>query len=230
MNNNIVYCHLNKINGKRYIGITSQKPEDRWKNGTHYEHNQHFSNAIKKYGWENFEHLILHTNLSREEASNKEKYYIKLFDTLNPEKGYNLTAGGSHSFTLSPEGLQKIREAGKKNKGKKRTEEQKTKISNETKKAMNKESMKTKMRTIYDSEEWRKKNSESTKRQWENGSLRKAVSKANGKQVKCIETGKKYLSMSIAEKETGISRKAISACCNKKRDSVQNLHWEFIKY
>lgn len=50
MNNNIVYCHINKINGKRYFGITYQKPKDRWKNGTHYEHNKHFSNSIKKYG------------------------------------------------------------------------------------------------------------------------------------------------------------------------------------
>lgn len=95
----------------------------------------------------------MHENLSREEASEKERYYIKIYDTTNPDKGYNLTEGGSHSVTISQEGLQKMKEAGKKNKGKQRTEEQKIKISQKTKEAMNSETIKTKMRAIYDSKE-----------------------------------------------------------------------------
>lgn len=61
-----VYCHTNKINGKKYIGITSQKPQHRWKNGQGYRNNEYFFRAIEKYGWHNFTHEILYTDLSKE--------------------------------------------------------------------------------------------------------------------------------------------------------------------
>lgn len=50
--------HISPSN-KRYIGITSQKPEIRWANGKGYSYNKHFYRAIQKYGWDNFEHRIL---------------------------------------------------------------------------------------------------------------------------------------------------------------------------
>ena len=88
-----VYCHTNKENGKKYIGITRQAVERRWKNGKGYS-TQHFSRAIKKYGWDNFEHTILMSNLTKSQACYYEQFYIKKYETTLPENGYNETLGG----------------------------------------------------------------------------------------------------------------------------------------
>ena len=88
-----VYCHTNKANGKKYIGITQQTPERRWKNGKGYS-TQHFARAIQKYGWNNFEHTILMSNLTKNQACYYERLYIKKYETTSPEKGYNETLGG----------------------------------------------------------------------------------------------------------------------------------------
>jgi predicted GIY-YIG superfamily endonuclease len=73
-----VYQHKNKINGKVYIGITSQKLEQRWgSQGCNYKSSPHFYSAIQKYGWDNFEHNILF-DLTKEQACLKEKSHKKL--------------------------------------------------------------------------------------------------------------------------------------------------------
>lgn len=58
MDNYIVYRHTSP-SGKVYIGITSRQPEQRWLNGNGYKDSPKFYNAIKKYGWDNFNHEIL---------------------------------------------------------------------------------------------------------------------------------------------------------------------------
>lgn len=74
-----VYIHFNKINNKRYIGITKQKPSERWgTDGRRYKKsNPFFYNAIIKYGWNSFEHIIYKTNLSKDDACNLEIELIK---------------------------------------------------------------------------------------------------------------------------------------------------------
>ena len=93
-----IYKYENKINHKVYIGQTCQKPEKRWDYGCGYKrHNLHFYNAIQKYGWDNFEHIILEDCLSLEQANEREQYWIKYYNSNQQEKGYNLTAGGDGS-------------------------------------------------------------------------------------------------------------------------------------
>lgn len=93
-NNYTVYAHKNKINGKIYVGITSQELSKRWKNGNGYPENSHFGRAIKKYGWVSFEHIVITNNVSREKAREIEKCLISLFELTNVKNGYNEAIGG----------------------------------------------------------------------------------------------------------------------------------------
>lgn len=97
----VVYKITNKINNKIYIGVTNNT-RLRWSgNGTQYRdpskegNRRPFWNAIKKYGWDNFEKEILIKNLSKEEAYKKEIQMIKTFDSTNRKIGYNLSPGGN---------------------------------------------------------------------------------------------------------------------------------------
>lgn len=94
MNRNYkLYVHI-APNGKKYYGITKQKPERRWQNGKGYDKNKHFASAIKKYGWDNIQHIVLHEGLDKEEAEELEQYMIQWYNTTKHEYGYNVSLGG----------------------------------------------------------------------------------------------------------------------------------------
>lgn len=88
-----VYVHITP-SGKKYVGITCQSINQRWRNGNGYKDNQYFYNAIKKYGWENIEHYVVCCGLSAEDASTKEIELIAKYDSTNRLKGYNNSTGG----------------------------------------------------------------------------------------------------------------------------------------
>lgn len=89
-----LYIHINKVNGKVYIGI-SQYPKRRWgKEGIRYKGNIHFWSAIQKYGWDGFLHIIVRTDLTLEEANELERRLIYLYRADNCKYGYNNTKGG----------------------------------------------------------------------------------------------------------------------------------------
>lgn len=95
-----VYAHVNNINGKRYIGITNN-PKRRWYgNGKAYTNCPHFASAIKKYGWDNFTHYFIDSELSLADASALEKAYIKRYKTQDKEYGYNIADGGQNAPTM----------------------------------------------------------------------------------------------------------------------------------
>lgn len=99
--NYCVYCHTNNINGKKYIGMTKYSPEKRWGKGKYYKSCIAFHNAIIKYGWDNFFHEIVATNLTKEEAQNFERLLIEKLDTRNPLYGYNIRVGGDNHGDFS---------------------------------------------------------------------------------------------------------------------------------
>lgn len=107
-NTYVVYKHTNLINNKSYIGITKygENPNYRWRNGMGYQENNEFFEDIIKYGWNNFSHEILESELDEIEAIQKEKEYIKKYDCVN--NGYNRSQGGN---VLSPNGIEAIRNA-----------------------------------------------------------------------------------------------------------------------
>ena len=89
-----VYKYTSPSN-KVYIGLTSGTQNKRARSkGYGYKRCTAFWRAIEKYGWDNFTYEILAQDLTEEDAKQLEKYYIKLYNSTNPEKGYNISAGG----------------------------------------------------------------------------------------------------------------------------------------
>lgn len=98
-----VYMHTNKLNNKKYIGITCRSVEVRWNNGKGYKLNRHFWSAIQKYGWDNFIHEILASDLSKEEAQKLEVELISVYNTTDENFGYNVSIGGEGGARYSTE-------------------------------------------------------------------------------------------------------------------------------
>lgn len=101
-----VYMHVFP-NGKRYIGITRGDVAKRWKGGFGYK-TQFVFTAIVKYGWDNIEHHILHTNLSKDDACQKERELIEKYKSTVNENGYNVDLGGDSQGAHSEETKKKI--------------------------------------------------------------------------------------------------------------------------
>lgn len=87
----IIYKHVSP-SGKVYIGQTNQIPELRFRNGEGYRSSKKFYNAILKYGWKNFKHEILFTNLNKISADCIETDLIYYYKQIGIS--YNIADGG----------------------------------------------------------------------------------------------------------------------------------------
>jgi group I intron endonuclease len=93
-----IYCHTNKVNGKRYIGQTVCSMEKRWSDHVITARNgagcRVFGAAIRKYGPESFDHEVLEVVTGAQaEADKAESKWIVQLRSRAPE-GYNLAVGG----------------------------------------------------------------------------------------------------------------------------------------
>lgn len=107
MKDYFVYVHTTPSK-KHYVGITCQPPVKRWGHGKNYKNNEHFYNAIQKYGWDNISHEVVAEGLSKEDASLLEMALIEKYNSHDPRFGYNLTTGGEH-YEFSPNVITRLK-------------------------------------------------------------------------------------------------------------------------
>lgn len=101
-----IYLILNKINGKGYVGLSSQLKERKKQHfrklSKNIHYNDHLQNAFNKYGEDSFRFLILEY-CSEDSLPIAEQEWIKMLNTY--QNGYNLTLGGEQNcgFYLNEE-------------------------------------------------------------------------------------------------------------------------------
>lgn len=118
----IIYKIVNKINNKIYIGQTKKDLRERV--SEHSRRGHCLCRAIQKYGLPQFEFSIIDTATSCTELNEKEKYWIKHFNSKVPN-GYNLTRGGQANEDIPIQTRNKMSES---RIGKHHSEETKQKI------------------------------------------------------------------------------------------------------
>ena len=228
-----VYAHINKISGKVYVGQTNNI-QRRWRNNgiEYYKYDKldkdqsPFWKAIKSYGWDNFEHIILKENLTLEEANYWEDYYMHFYHSKYNENGYNVRDAGSNG-ELSEQTKEKLSQIAKKKElwkgdrnprhldplcgernpmyGKHHTEETKQKISNANKGKQLSDEHKQKIADFMNTNHPR------------------------AKKVRCVETGEIFLSARKAAEAYHTSHSCITRVCNGERKTTLGKHWEWIE-
>lgn len=215
-----VYVHINNINGKMYVGITCQRPQERWSGkGCGYKKCPAFYSAIQKYGWDNFEHFIFASNLTKDEAENMEIILIKKLHTQDKQYGYNIADGGYTSIP-NEETRKKMSEShrGSRNGmyGRRLSDEQKEIC---------------RQRVLGERNvRYGKKLSEEAKERIRQAKLGKPHPEGGRKpvSVRCVETGIIYASIHEAARQTGKDFDTIRKASINPNKTAYGQHWQRI--
>lgn len=99
----------------KYVGQTvditerrKQHEKDEAFNNLRAEYNYPLSRAIRKYGIDAFEFIVLEDNLTLEEANEREDFWILYYDTI--AKGYNQQRGGNNRIKLTDVQIEEIQD------------------------------------------------------------------------------------------------------------------------
>jgi len=102
----IIYLATNTINNKVYIGQTiyslkKRSLEHKSDSSNAKRIKYHFQNAIIKYGFDKFTFEEIDTCISQEDMDEKERYWIKYYNSTDRDFGYNISHGGNPGKELS---------------------------------------------------------------------------------------------------------------------------------
>lgn len=112
----LIYKISNSINDKIYIGQTTydniEKRISNYCNEVKWAKKERpIISAMRKYGFDNFTFEIIDTADNKEDLDKLERYYIKKYQSLCTQNGYNVELGGNGEGKHSEETKRKIGEA-----------------------------------------------------------------------------------------------------------------------
>lgn len=221
-----IYLRTNKVTGIQYVGQTKnfKRRERDWKRFDEIYGNNYLTEEREKYGLENFNVVVIDHCETREEAWELEQFYIKELNTKYPD-GYNMSDGG-----VGTKGIvvtEKTREKQRNKKlGKHHSEETKRKMS-EAHKGEN-----CHWYGKHFSEEHKRKLSDAKKGIKYSEKHREKIADGHKKPILQIDktTGeviREWKSATDVNKELGLNKSHITACCKGKLKSVGGYIWKY---
>lgn len=214
-----IYIITNDINDKVYIGKTNFSIEKRFQehcndSTKHRKEKRPLYNAMRKYGIEHF-HIKQIEEVSAEDASKRETYWINKFDSYN--NGYNATLGGDGKTRLNYKKILNLFDT---------TSLSQTEIANQC--HCSKDSVKNIVSEYRPNVNW-----------IDRFSNRKVVNSLgiSGLSVRCVETNLIFPSCTAAAnwliknnkiKSQSYGRNSIPKVCRHERKTVGGYHWEFV--